>query len=71
MNVVMPGITLENGEHRALPKPAVDQITTRFSARRLPETTDLADAIVFLTSPRTRAIQGEILRVTGGSLMPE
>ncbi|MFG1624934.1 SDR family NAD(P)-dependent oxidoreductase [Kribbella sp. NPDC049227] len=71
VNVVMPGITLENGEHRVLPKPAVDQLATRFSARRLPETTDLADAIVFLTSPRTRAIQGEILRVTGGSLLPE
>ncbi|MFI7061540.1 SDR family NAD(P)-dependent oxidoreductase [Kribbella sp. NPDC050124] len=70
VNVVMPGITLENGEHRVLPKPAVEQLAARFSARKFPDTTDLADAILFLTSPRTTAIQGEILRVTGGSLMP-
>lgn len=66
VNVVMPGITLENGEHRVIPKAALDQIATTFSARKLPETTDIADAILFLTSPRTTAIQGEILRVTGG-----
>jgi NAD(P)-dependent dehydrogenase (short-subunit alcohol dehydrogenase family) len=71
VNVVMPGITLENGEHRVIPKPRVDQLATRFTAGRLPETTDLAAAILFLTSPRTTAIQGEILRVTGGSMIPE
>ncbi|MEU4602839.1 SDR family oxidoreductase [Kribbella sp. NPDC023972] len=71
VNVVMPGITLENGEHRVIPKPAVDQLATRFSARKLPDTTDVADAILFLTSPRTTAIQGEILRVTGGRMLPD
>jgi 3-oxoacyl-[acyl-carrier protein] reductase len=71
VNVVMPGITLENGEHRVIPKPAVDQLATRFSARKLPDTTDVADAILFLTSPRTTAIQGEIVRVTGGSMLPD
>jgi len=71
VNVVMPGITLENGEHRVIPKPALDQIATRFSARKLPDTTDVADAILFLTSPRTTAIQGEILHVTGGHLLPD
>jgi 3-oxoacyl-[acyl-carrier protein] reductase len=65
----MPGITLENGEHRVIPKPALDQIAAGFSARKLPDTTDVADAILFLTSPRTTAVQGEILRVTGGQLL--
>jgi 3-oxoacyl-[acyl-carrier protein] reductase len=69
VNIVMPGITLENGEHRVIPKPQTEQIATRFTARKLPDTTDLAAAILFLTSPRTTAIQGEILRVTGGSMM--
>jgi NAD(P)-dependent dehydrogenase (short-subunit alcohol dehydrogenase family) len=69
VNVVMPGITLENGEHRVIPKPALDQIAATFSARKLPDTTDVADAILFLTSPRTTAIQGEIIRVTGGHLL--
>ncbi|TDD28183.1 SDR family oxidoreductase [Kribbella turkmenica] len=71
VNVVMPGITLENGEHRVIPKAATDQLATRFSARKLPDTADLAAAILFLTSPRTTAIQGEILRVTGGHLLPD
>ncbi|MEU4195189.1 SDR family oxidoreductase [Kribbella sp. NPDC026611] len=70
VNVVMPGITLENGAHRVIPRPALDRIAAGFSARHLPETTELADAILFLTSPRTKAIQGQILRVTGGSLLP-
>ncbi|MEI8407829.1 MULTISPECIES: SDR family NAD(P)-dependent oxidoreductase [unclassified Kribbella] len=70
VNIVMPGITLENGEHRVIPTPALDQITATFSARKLPDTTDVAAAILFLTSPRTTAIHGEILRVTGGHLIP-
>ena len=69
VNLVMPGITLENGEHRVIPKPALDRIAAGFSARKLPDTTDVADAILFLTSPRTTAIQGEIVRVTGGQLL--
>ncbi|MEV4263709.1 SDR family oxidoreductase [Kribbella sp. NPDC049584] len=70
VNIVMPGITLENGEHRVIPRPALEQLAAGFSARHLPETTELADAILFLTSPRTKAIQGQILRVTGGTLLP-
>jgi len=70
VNIVMPGITLENGEHRVIPKPALTQIAAGFTARHLPETTELADAILFLTSPRMASIQGQIIRVTGGSMMP-
>ncbi|GAA2815264.1 SDR family NAD(P)-dependent oxidoreductase [Kribbella solani] len=69
VNVVLPGITLENGEHRAIPRPALDQIAAKFAARHLPETTELADAILFLTSPRTKSVQGQLLRVNGGDLL--
>ncbi len=69
VNVVMPGITLEDGQHRVLPKEATDRIAQQFSARRLPQSTEVADTILFLTSPRTPAIQGEIIRVTGGVLL--
>jgi NAD(P)-dependent dehydrogenase (short-subunit alcohol dehydrogenase family) len=69
VNIVMPGITLENGEHRVIPKPALDQIAAGFSARKLPDADELANTILFLTSPRTTAIQGEIVRVTGGQLL--
>ena len=69
VNVVMPGITLENGEHRVIPQPALAQIAAGFTARHLPETTELADLILFLTSPRMASIQGQIVRVTGGSMI--
>ena len=70
VNIVMPGITLENGEHRVIPKPALERIAAGFTARRLPDVADVANAILFLTSPYTTAVQGEILRVTGGTLIP-
>ena len=70
VNIVMPGITLDNGEHRVIPKPALDRIAAGFTARHLPDTNELADAILFLTSPRTCSIQGQILRVNGGNLIP-
>jgi NAD(P)-dependent dehydrogenase (short-subunit alcohol dehydrogenase family) len=69
VNVVLPGITLENGAHRVIPESALAGVTASFTARHLPEVSELADAILFLTSPRTKAIQGQIIRVTGGILM--
>ncbi|GAA1606646.1 MULTISPECIES: SDR family NAD(P)-dependent oxidoreductase [Kribbella] len=70
VNVVLPGITLENGAHRVIPQPALERIAAGFTARHLPDASELADAILFLTSPRTRAIQGQLLHVTGGDLIP-
>lgn len=68
VNLVMPGITLENGKHRVIPAEALTHLTQQFTARRLPEAADVAAAIVFLCSARTTATQGEIVRVNGGSL---
>ncbi|WP_350278161.1 SDR family oxidoreductase [Kribbella sp. HUAS MG21] len=70
VNVVLPGITLENGVHRMIPREALDRVTAGFTARHLPDVGELADAILYLTSPRTKAVQGQLLRVTGGDLMP-
>ncbi|MGW7680359.1 SDR family NAD(P)-dependent oxidoreductase [Kribbella sp. NPDC054772] len=70
VNVVLPGITLEDGKHRAIPQPALERIAAGFTARHLPDAAELADAILFLTSPRTKAIQGQLLHVTGGDLIP-
>lgn len=69
VNVVLPGITLENGAHRIIPGEALDKLTAGFTARHLPDVSEIADAILFLTSPRTKAIQGERLHVTGGQVM--
>ncbi|ADB30898.1 short-chain dehydrogenase/reductase SDR [Kribbella flavida DSM 17836] len=67
VNVVMPGITVENGSHRVIPQAALEHLGQQFTARRLPEAADVAAAIMFLCSARTTATQGEILRVNGGS----
>jgi NAD(P)-dependent dehydrogenase (short-subunit alcohol dehydrogenase family) len=67
-NIVMPGITLEDGHHRVIPDEALTKIAKRFTAQRLPDAADVAAAIVFLCSPRTTATTGEIVRVTGGTL---
>ena len=68
VNIVMPGITLENGSHRVIPDQVIGQLTQQFTARHLPEAADVAAAIVFLCSARTTATQGEIVRVNGGAV---
>lgn len=68
-NVVMPGLTLENGTHRVVPPEALAVIASRHTAQRLPEAADVAATIVFLCSPRTTATQGDIIRVNGGVLI--
>jgi NAD(P)-dependent dehydrogenase (short-subunit alcohol dehydrogenase family) len=67
-NIVMPGITLENGIHRVIPAEVLPSVAARYTAQRLPEAADVAAAIVFLCSPRTTATTGEIIRVNGGAL---
>jgi 3-oxoacyl-[acyl-carrier protein] reductase len=69
VNIVMPGLTLDNGEHRVVPRPALDHIAAGLTARKLPDVEEVANAILLLTSPRTTAIQGEILRVAGGHVL--
>jgi NAD(P)-dependent dehydrogenase (short-subunit alcohol dehydrogenase family) len=67
-NIVMPGITLENGIHRVIPAELLPSVAAQYTAQRLPEAADVAAAIVFLCSPRTTATTGEIIRVNGGTL---
>lgn len=66
VNVVMAGVTLEDGHHRVIPDEALPAIAGKYPAQRLPTTDDLAAAITFLCSPRNGATTGEILHVTGG-----
>jgi NAD(P)-dependent dehydrogenase (short-subunit alcohol dehydrogenase family) len=68
VNIVMPGVTLENGSHRVIPDEVIGQLAQQFTARHLPEAADVAAAIVFLCSARTTATQGEIVRVNGGAV---
>lgn len=67
VNVVMPGLTLDDGHHQVVPDEALPGIAAQFPAGRLPTTEDVAAAVVFLSSPRNGGTTGEILRVTGGT----
>jgi 3-oxoacyl-[acyl-carrier protein] reductase len=68
VNLVMPGVTLENGSHRVIPDEVIGRFAQQFTARRLPEAADVAAAIVFLCSARNTSTQGEIVRVNGGAV---
>lgn len=66
VNIVMPGITLENGAHRVIPGELLTKIRAQFTAG-FPEAADVAATIVYLCSARTTATQAEIVRVNGGT----
>lgn len=66
-NIVIPGITLNDGHHNVIPDEHMAAIAARMPARRLPSTEDVAATIMFLSSPVNGAITGEIIRVTGGT----
>ncbi len=67
VNVVMPGITTNDGHHQVIPDAALPMIADRYPAKRLATVQDVAATITFLCSPRNGAITGEIVRVTAGS----
>jgi NAD(P)-dependent dehydrogenase (short-subunit alcohol dehydrogenase family) len=67
VNVVMAGITLNDGHHQVVPDEALPSIAALHPARRLATTEDVAAAIAFLGSPLNRATTGEIVRATSGT----
>jgi 3-oxoacyl-[acyl-carrier protein] reductase len=67
VNVVMPGITTNDGHHQVIPDEVLPMIADKYPAKRLATVQDVAATIAFLCSPRNGAVTGEIVRVTGGS----
>ena len=67
VNTVMPGVVLVDGAHRSIPPSELDLLKGLQPARRLPEASDVADMIIYLVSPRNRAITGEIVEISGGT----
>jgi NAD(P)-dependent dehydrogenase (short-subunit alcohol dehydrogenase family) len=66
VNVVLAGVTLDDGHHRVIPDQMVASIAEKYPANRLATSVDVAAAVLYLSSRRNGATTGEILHVTGG-----
>ncbi len=68
VNVVMPGWVIDGKDLPfEIPEAMMDEQTGRLPTGELPSCRHVADAVVFLGSPRNQSITGEIVRVTGGT----
>jgi NAD(P)-dependent dehydrogenase (short-subunit alcohol dehydrogenase family) len=66
-NVVMPGMTLTERAERIIPEPVRQQVAEQTPTRRLSTPEDIASLIVYLSSRANGHVNGEIIRVSGGS----
>lgn len=76
VNVVHPGLTrtertasmvAEKAKEQGITVEAVEaQLASRNSIRHMPTAAEVADVVVFLCSPRARAINGDTIAVGGG-----
>jgi 3-oxoacyl-[acyl-carrier protein] reductase len=69
VNCVAPGF-IDTEMTQALPQPQRDVLLQRVPLRRFGTPEDVANAVLFLASPRAGYITGATLHVNGGMLMP-
>ena len=80
VNVVVPGYTAgeeldryldEQAERRGITRAEVDEQILRSSAlRRVPDPSDVAEAVLYLVSDRSRAVTGQLIHVNAGEWIP-
>jgi 3-oxoacyl-(acyl-carrier-protein) reductase len=68
VNAVAPGF-IETDMLKGVPEGALDQVRAMTPVGRLGKPEEVADAIVFLASPRANYITGQVLAVNGGMYM--
>lgn len=68
VNAVAPGFIQNTGFTGAWPEQTVQNIVSQIPVGRAGETSDIAEAVLFLASPNASFITGEILNVNGGWL---
>ena len=66
VNAIAPGF-VETDMTRELKDEKREQIARRSALRRLPDGTDVADAVEFLLSDKARSITGTVLTVDAGN----
>jgi len=67
-NAVAPGF-IQTDMLKGVPEPAINQVKAMTPMGRLGTPEEVADAIVFLASPRASFITGQVLAVNGGMYM--
>src|SRR5437867_669340 len=68
VNAVAPGF-IETDMVRGMPTSALDQVKAMTPLGRLGQPEEIADAVIFLASPRSGFITGQVLAVNGGMYM--
>jgi len=68
VNAVAPGF-IETDMVSAMPAAALDQVRALTPVGRLGKPEEIADAVVFLASPRAGYVTGQVLAVNGGMYM--
>jgi 3-oxoacyl-(acyl-carrier-protein) reductase len=68
VNAVAPGF-IETDMVQAMPTAALDQVKAMTPMGRLGKPEEIAEAVVFLASPRASYVTGQVLAVNGGMYM--
>lgn len=68
VNAVAPGF-IETDMVSGMPQAAIDQVKSMTPMGRLGKPEEIADAVVFLASPRSSYVTGQVLAVNGGMYM--
>ena len=68
VNAVAPGF-IETDMLKGMPEAAVNQVKAMTPMGRLGKPEEIADAVVFLASPRASYVTGQVLGVNGGMYM--
>jgi NAD(P)-dependent dehydrogenase (short-subunit alcohol dehydrogenase family) len=70
VNAVAPGF-IETDMVSGMPEAALDQVRANTPMGRLGKPEEIADAVVFLASPRSSYVTGQVLAVNGGMYITE
>ncbi len=70
VNAVAPGVTATERARNTFTEQGWREFTSKLPLGKAGEPEDLAQAIVFLASPRAGHITGQLIHVNGGTFMP-